>query len=576
VFDGAVQAKWFGTTHAALTAAIAAAQPFSRVVELDAISYDLGTSTLNVPAGIALVGAGRGSIVNTVPTTGTILNYTGTGTAVSVNGTLAGLERLSVVGSVSALGAGILINGDGVAVESWCLRHVTIFGFTSGTGLKMQGINSGAVAYGCCVDLRIRHAKTGLWIVDVGGGAGFVNTNQFYGGAINGGGFDYAIRVQGGNDNRFLGMSVEPPSSTVGHIVVERGAIQFDGRLEGTAQPATVPMVDIQNGSDAISCVIAGLGGTGLVKNAAGANITMIGGKHAEPILQNNNLFNNAGFTAVNTSARTIEGWTVTETGGASTWTVSASEVVPGHNVIQVVVAAGASVELKPSSGTLPARPSTTTPVTFGIWVKTATAQAGYARINGAGGVTTSALHSGSGAWEAVSMAQNVSTEAVPDPRFVLDGGASGVTYSITSPYFAYGLVQPHGQHTIGQEGGTLYGTLEGGVFTVALPAAGSDSIYNAATSELTLPKAGNVFHITGTARTITRLNNLSASRMSKGTVIRLVFDISGVVVTDGGPGFIDLTAAFTSAAPATPSARSWLLLESNGDGTWYELDRRP
>jgi hypothetical protein len=527
---------------------------------------------ITVPAGVRLVGQGRGQIVNTVPTKGSLLYYRGSGHGVKLAGTLAGVRNLGLIGTVAALGAGVLVNGDAVAVESWELDRLTIYGFTGGSGLKLQGINSGAVAYGSAFDVRVRNAKTGLWIVDVGGGGGFANTNQFYGGAINGTGFDYAIRVQGGNDNRIWGMSVEPPSSAVGHIVVESGSFYFDGRLEGSTQPATLPIIDVQAGATYGSTVIAGLGGSGQVKNAAGAKITMISGKHAEPAQQNANLFQNPAFLLVDASARTIDGWTVTETGGASVWTVSAYEVVPNHNVIQIDVPAGRSVEIKPRAGILPTRPSTTTPVTFGMWMKTATAQAGYARLNGSGGVTTSALHSGSGAWEAISMAQNVSTGATPDPRFVLDGGASGVTYYITAPYFCYGFGQPHEQRFLPQEGGRVYGTIEGGACSVTLPAAGDNAFYTTVNAILTVPKSGNVVHITGNARTITRLNSV-ANQMAAGTLLRLVFDIGLVPVTDSA--FIELASPFTSAAPATSADRNWLLLESNGDGTWYEISRR-
>jgi hypothetical protein len=48
---------------------------------------------------------------------------------------------------------------------------------------------------------------------------------------------------------------------------------------------------------------------------------------------------------------------------------------------------------------------------------------------------------------------------------------------------------------------------------------------------------------------------------------------VGGITVSNSA--YITLAAAFASAEPANKAARSWLLLESNGDGTWYELDRR-
>lgn len=558
-------------SYAGVTAAITAAALTGRAVYFPAGTYKIAT-TLAIPAGVRLFGEGHGATALTAPTTGAILSYTGTSDAVRINGSVAGMEHIAVVGTVSATGAGVLVNGNGNVVESWFLHHVTVYGFTGGTGVKLYGVNSGVVAYGEVIDLRIRNAKVGIHINDTGGASGFANTNQFFGGAINGGGFDYAIRVQGGNDNRFWGMSVEPSSSTVGHIVVETGWITFDGRLEGSSQSSSVPLIDVWNTAGATT--INGLGASGLVKNQGNALLGMTGGKHAEPVRPSENRFANPGFGGVDTSARTITGWTVTETGGASTWTLDTSVIVPGYQTIKIDVPAGGNVELKPT--VVPALPDNSLRnVVFGLWVKTTTAQSAFARINAPAGVTSSGLHSGSGSWEAISMAQAFSATLSADPRFELPGGAGGATFYVTAPYFTYGYAQPRNSAHLTTNGGVLYGTLEGGACTISLPAAGDNAVYTTATAEVTAPKWGNVIHIAGTARTITRLNNVLANRMSTGTIVRLVFDIGGVGVTDGGPGFIDLTAAFTSAVPATTSGRSWLLLESNGDGTWYELDRR-
>jgi hypothetical protein len=421
--------------------------------------------------------------------------------------------------------------------------------------------------------VRIRNARVGIHVVDTGGASGFANTNQFYGGAINGGDgiFDYAIRVQGGNDNRFFGMSLEPYTSTYGHIVVESGSIKFDGRLEGAHQSTSTPLIDIW-ATASNDTIINGLGGAGLVKNQANAAVPMISGKHAEPTRPGDNLFANAGFAGIDTTAHTITDWTVTETGGTTTWTLDTSVIVPGYQSLRIDVPAGGNVELKPT--TVPALPSNMARyVTFGLWVNTTSPQSAFARINAQAGVTSSGLHSGSGAWEAISMSQAFTTLAAADPRFELPGGGSGATYYITAPYFAYGYVQPRNAVVLKPSGGTVYGTFEGGMTSVTLPASGDNAYYTSATSELTVSKWGNTVHVTGTARTITRLNNLTANRWAKGTLMRLEFDIGSVAVTNGA--FITLTAAFTSATPANNAGRSWLLLESNGDGTWYEVNRR-
>jgi hypothetical protein len=120
---------------------------------------------------------------------------------------------------------------------------------------------------------------------------------------------------------------------------------------------------------------------------------------------------------------------------------------------------------------------------------------------------------------------------------------------------------------------------IEGGATSLALPAAATDNaFYTTATQELTIPKWGNVIDITTNARNISRVNNVAANRLQKGTITRIVFDVGGITVVNSA--FITLTAAFTSAptgggAPANSAARSWLELYHNGDGTCYELNRR-
>jgi hypothetical protein len=499
---------------------------------------------------------------------GTVLSYTGATTAIKIQGHLAGLEHLTVLGTVSALGSGIEIDGDAHAVESWFLRHVLIYGFTGGTALYLNARNAGSIAYGLCEGVRVRNAKTGIHIYDVGGAGGFANTNQFIGGAISGAsGFDYGLRIEGGNDNRFFGMSVEPYTSTYGHIVVENGSLVFDGRIEGVSQPATTPLIDVRSGADD-GTYIRGTGASGLVKNAVPyfARIEMVSGKHAEPRLSPRNLFRNAPLVGADLAARTVPEWTVTETGGASTWMRGAAEIADGHVVLGITVPASGSVELKPTTN--PYRYDTAaSTATFGLWVKTSTPSAAYARINGLGGVTTGGYHSGSGLWEPVSMSQHVAAAAQPDARFVL-GNATGapVTFYLTAPYFTFGTVSPETVAVLPVAGGVMSGAVEGGGGTATIPAAGDDEWYTSATSRLTVPK-WNTIHVAGTARTIARLNDLAANRYAKYSLVRVIFDIASVGVTDGA--YINLDSAYTS------TVSGWLLLEANGDGTWTERDRK-
>ena len=524
----------------------------------------LVSSTVNVPAGVRLSGDGQGSSVLGTPANGSQILYLGTGTAVSLNGPLSGVEYLTVRGSPTAVGAtGILVNGDANLVESWFLNYVTIHNFVFGTALYLKGINSGAVTYGAVESLRIRNAKTGIKIEDTGGAAGFCNTNQFYGGAINGGGFDYAIYVNGGNDNRFYGMSIEPPTSVYGHIYINKGQLLFYGRIEANTTTQAVPTVFVSSlGILYMNDTL--YGGTLIQDNSISSIIDVKSSKVSNSRPLKANTLKNASFSNTEPSTLTIQDWTLTYTGSAPTVSLTAPEVVDNLPVLRVDVPVGGAVLLGPTATT-----TYTSSVEFGAFIKTSFA--GALSYIASPGVASSSPHPADNLWHSIGMSRDVSSTATYRIQLT-NSSASVATYYITAPFLYKGFSNTP---FINSNGGILTGTLEGGAGTILLPAAGDNAYYTSATAELTIPKWGNVIHIGGTARTITRLNNLAANRIQPGTVIRLVFDIGGVGVTDGSPGFIDLTAAFTSSAPATPSARSWLLLEALSGGVWYELDRK-
>ncbi|NJN78551.1 MAG: hypothetical protein HC803_09700 [Saprospiraceae bacterium] len=81
----------------------------------------------------------------------------------------------------------------------------------------------------------------------------------------------------------------------------------------------------------------------------------------------------------------------------------------------------------------------------------------------------------------------------------------------------------------------------------------------------LTLPRSANYFEITNNV-TITRINHLTADRVPKGTVVTLLFNVSGTNVSNSG--YLLLKGGFTSVT------NSSLTLISNGNGTWREVDR--
>lgn len=517
----------------------------------------LVSATINVPAGIRLLGESQGETVFGTPVRGSQILYLGTGIAVSIDGALAGIEHMVVRGNAAAVGpTGILINGDGNAVESWFLNYVTIHNFLLGTGLHLKGVNAGAVAYGSVESLRVRNAKIGILIEDIGGGAGFVNTNQFYGGGIDGSGFDYCIYVDGGNDNLFYGMSVEPPTSVNGHIYINRGAISFEGRIESNTITQAASTVYV---SPTGLLSLRGLYGGTLIQDDSGkADISITSAKVAMFPPNLVNMLKNAAFTNINPGALTIQDWTLTYTGSAPTISLDGDE-------LRLDVPAGGVVLLGPVINFVASN------VTFGAFIKTAFTEA-LAYI-AAPGVASSSPHPADDLWHQIGMSRTTTGTAVCRFQFNNSLGGTTATYYVRAP-FAY-ADEVSNAPQITQSGGIITGTLEGGSGTISLPSSGDNSFYASATQELTVPRWGNTIHIDGTARTIARLNNVAANRFQPGTIIRLVFDIGGVVVTDGSPGFIDLTAAFTSAVPSTPSGRSWLLLESQSPGVWYELDRR-
>ena len=81
----------------------------------------------------------------------------------------------------------------------------------------------------------------------------------------------------------------------------------------------------------------------------------------------------------------------------------------------------------------------------------------------------------------------------------------------------------------------------------------------------LTLPLTANYFEITNT-KNIHRINFLTKDRVPKGTIITLLFNTSGVSVTNSG--YLNLKGGFTSVMNGS------ITLMSNGNGTWREVDR--
>ncbi|RMG79213.1 MAG: hypothetical protein D6714_16745 [Bacteroidetes bacterium] len=529
----------------------AAATNGNRVI-VPAGNYKI-TQTLVIPDGVTLVGEGVGQEPLQTPFNGSAIRYSGTGAAIEISGHTSGVRDILIYdtnqGSTNA--DGILVKADGETVESVRLFNVLIHYFTGGTALHLQAINSGGIAYLTAYNVRIRHAKTGIHISE--DATSFVNSNVFHHGAISGGGFDYCLLVDGGNNNQFYGTIFEPGASTYGHIVVNDGEIQgMEIRIEGNSQPATTPLVEFKTGTR--NSTLTGTYAGGLTVDNGNNYIGFRSGKAAWYKNARNNLFENATFHGFQNNA--LPYWDITGTG--VTATIQSPELTPHHNVLKLTVPAGVTANLEAASAYIPATKNLPLygQMNIGMYVKTSVAGICYLRTNAPAGVVTSHPHPGDGNWHFVSMTQLVNTATTLDARLEINNtSGSPVDVYISTPTLNFGNQSPEIEpKPVTSAGGIITGTLSLSVIE-----------FNNTTNNIVLPKEGNTFILTGTT-TISRINDSTADRFPKGTVITLLFDNAGVSVTNGA--YIQLTASFQSTANAS------LTLLSLGDGTWRELNR--
>jgi hypothetical protein len=222
------------------------------------------SQTLNIKAGVTLIGSGRGTNPNTTPYNGTILWYTGSGAAVAITGANVTVSNLTVYNKTAMATDGILLQSNNNLVESCTLSNVLIYGFVNGTALHFDAKNHSGVTYSSFYDVRIRHAKIGIEITP--DSTSFINSNSFYHGVISGGGFDYCLKVEGGNNNIFYGTVMEPYTSTFGHIQINKGQIIGDHiRIEAIKLPKTLPVIYL--GKKTADCQINGMYSGGLITN---------------------------------------------------------------------------------------------------------------------------------------------------------------------------------------------------------------------------------------------------------------------------------------------------------------------
>ena len=544
---------------AAIQAAIDEAATRGAKVFLPAGQYNI-SDTLVIPAGVMLIGEGVGaSPTQITQARGTLIHYdaAATGWAMRFEGHTCGMRDVLVMTKlVNSAEGGILVETTGSShVESATFSNVLIYGFTNGTGLKLFAHNGGGMAYCSFYDVRVRHGKIGIHIQQIrNNDSSFVNSNSFYRGAVSGGGFDYGLLIDGGNNNVFHGMVIEPSSSTYGHIVVNEGQIEGRGiRLEASAQPASVPIVEFKHGT--YDSILEGFVAHGIVLDRGHNQVLVASDKTIGPQRSGRNLFENAAFNLV--SGNNIPFWTVTN--GTVSVAVSSAEILANHNVLTLTVPAGVTAQLKPNG--LPARARDAL-VRFGAYIKTNTADVVFTTINGTLGLSSSDPHPGDDEWHFIGMAGVLPDGQEPTPQIWLNnsGGSGDLTVLISVPTFSYGGINPQlDAATVSSAGGTITGTLSLGMNSAETP---SDPPY-----ELILPHQGNLFEITSSSGTIARLNT-SRDRFPKGTTIILSFPNAGVNVQHGA--FINLLGG----ANFVSTTNSSLTLAALDVGVWREIGR--
>lgn len=509
-------------------------------------------STLEVPSGVSLLGVGRGIFSTNTPAKGTIIKNTGTAMSVRIAGHNISIESMVIYDTDNCGAAGgVEVLGDSAITESIVLSKILIFGFTDGVALTLRARNSGGVTYCSFYDVRIRHAGTGIFIDE--DESSFVNSNSFYHGVISGGGFDYCLYVNGGNNNVFNATIMEPYSSEKGHLVIEKGEIiGHDLRIEGNQQADTIPLITCKAGTR--NSWINGFYAGGLTVDYGDNYIGFRSVKSHSTIDEQNNLYENASFMGLDDQDMPF--WEISGTGVS----MASSEfaLVDDYEVVKISVPAGIvgyfrpKLEFTPDVQELP----TYEQVNFGAYVNTDVADFVTTTCNSPSGLVTGGYHPGDSLWHSVGMTSLVDAGNFYNPKFYFNNTTSDTAiFYITMPSLNFGYQVSQNAHYISASGGIITGTLTSGMTNVDTPTNGF----------LVVPKHGNFFEVNG-SNTISRINHLTADRMPKGTVITLLFNNSGTSVTNSV--YINLVSSFSAILNGS------LTLISLGDGTWREVSR--
>jgi len=528
---------------------------------------------LLVPAGVTLQGQGYGSspLAIQFDAGASTIAYCGTHHAVKLTGHGAGLRDLAVYDwpytgceSLQAAG-GVLVDADGHGIESVVVSNILIYYFTGGRALSLVARNEGGIAYGNFQNVRIRHAKTGIYLAAEEGS--FVNTNSFVGGAISGGGAvcDSCLYAEGPgacNDNKFYGMSMEPSDSDLTHVYVTGSKTNIrlhDIRLEARKKSLDRPIVIIDDSS--YGNVMTGmLGHTHIQANMnRNPGIDMMSAKSVGLDPAPVNQFWNAAFKGWDEANRNMPGWELDGTNAVITMVDDSEALYPDHKVIHVdkLSYGGAFKLLSDETLHVPGHDM----ATFGVYARSSVAGSISAAMRyTSGSIISSGSHSGSGEWEFIGMSALYSKSA-PYFYFSITGDVE-----LTAPTFTFGKTPATpGASLMSSSGARMSGTLTLGA-AIALPPDPSTQYY------WVLPKdQGNVFLMDmqgNPARKIIRLNDSTADRFPRGTVITMMFSEAGTRIQDNA--YIQLKDGqdFLSVE------HSSITLLTEGSASWTEVSR--
>ncbi len=385
---------------------------------------------------------------------------------------------------------------------------------------------------------------------------------------MSGGITDYGILVEGPgsvNNNVFHSAVVEPYSTKYGHLVV-RGSKSFvemyGCRFEASAQAARVPIMTLDKDSRG-NVFEGGLVGHSYVAYDAALNprFDVHSGKVVAPVEPGFNALLNPHLSALNANGLS-DGCSLTGSGAVLSAPSDQSSLYPGFSVVTLTAPAGATASLVFAVDRVLMRAQTASAGVFvqSTMVSSSSTATVLFSLRGDSGVQSSGLWAppaNASDWAFVGLEVAAAPGVALSPTLILDntGGATTVDINVTAPVVAYGGQRPViGAVPLLQSGGVMAGVLSSAVRT--LGAQGS--------SAYVLPVTANVFRFSE-AVTIARIN-YSGVRFPVGTVITLVFQVTGSSVTNSA--FITLRSAFS------PGAGGVLGLITLAGGLWQEVWR--